>query len=116
MVRDGVLSYSELLKQVNWYEDRYGPYIERRGLHNWKNLLRKPNLLEWTILAMLVLGLFMAYAYGVDTKQCRETLSNIKETACMLCGDQIKANMSQSERQYPSLDINLSEFIVKEAN
>lgn len=66
------LTNEEITKRLSWYEKRYGPYIEKRGLHNWKNLFRKPLLLEWIILIMLILTLFMAWAYGHDTQVCRE--------------------------------------------
>ena len=42
------------------------------GMHNWKNLFRKPTLLEYTILFMLIMGLFTAWAYVQDIKACNE--------------------------------------------
>jgi len=36
-------------------------------LHNWKNLFRKPTLYECIILVMLILALFMWWAYSIDT-------------------------------------------------
>jgi len=56
----------ELEKRIKWYENKYGPYIEDRGLHNWKNLFRKPSLYEIVILSMVILSLFMYWAYSVD--------------------------------------------------
>lgn len=67
----------ELEKRLIWYEKRYGPYIEKRGLKNWRNLFRKPTISEWTILVMLILAMFMGWAYQIDTAQCRESLSNL---------------------------------------
>ena len=60
-----------LKKENKWYNKTYGPYIEKRGLNNWKNLFRRPNLLEWTIFIMLLLSLFMGWAYKHDTELCR---------------------------------------------
>lgn len=71
------LSDDELLKRVTWYEKRYGPYIEKRGLHNWKNLFRRPTLLEWTVLGMLILVLFMTFAYQSDIKACQSNCDQI---------------------------------------
>lgn len=75
----------DIEKRLIWYEKNYGPYIEKRGLHNWKNLLRKPNLQEWIILTMLVLGLFLSWAYTRDVSQCQELIENIEATACQIC-------------------------------
>jgi len=62
----------EKLKKENaWYNKTYGPYIERRGLRNWRNLFRRPNILEWTILIMLLIGIFMGWAYERDVSICR---------------------------------------------
>lgn len=60
-----------LKKKLEWYEKRY-PYIEKRGVHNWKNLFRKPTLSDWVILIMLILALFSAWAYNKDISICRE--------------------------------------------
>ena len=62
----------ELLKRVLWYEKKYPPYIEKKGLHNWKNLFRKPTLYECVILIMLLMALFMWWAYSHDMEVCRE--------------------------------------------
>jgi len=68
-------NYDELPKEImksrlEWYTKKYGPYIGNRGAHNWKNLFRKPTMLEWTILFMLVMGLFAAWAYKTDMQAC----------------------------------------------
>lgn len=62
----------------------------KRGLHNWRNLFRKPNLLEWTILFMLIMVLFITWAYQRDTALCRELIDNFEDKACQVCGLQIK--------------------------
>lgn len=72
---DNNLTGEEMKKRLEWYEKRYGSYIEKRGLHNWKNLFRKPTFSEWIILALLLLGLFIAYAYQHDISACREYLN-----------------------------------------
>lgn len=66
----------ELEKRLEWYSKKYGSYIEKRGLHNWRNLFVKPTILEWTILAMLILSLFMAYAYNHDMKACQDNCNS----------------------------------------
>lgn len=71
---DSELSKEELLKRVNWFEKKYGPYIEKRGLHNWKNLFRKPTLYEWVILFMTLMALFIFWAYQQDMAECREII------------------------------------------
>jgi len=56
----------ELIKRVEFYEKKYGPYIGKRGTHNLKNLFRKPSLLEWVIFIMLIMVLLMVWAYYRD--------------------------------------------------
>jgi len=73
----------ELEKRVKWYERKYGPYIEKRGLNNWKNLFKKPILLEWVILAMIIMAIFMAFAYQSETAQCRDVIAN----PCLYCNN-----------------------------
>lgn len=62
----------EFEKRLKWYSSKYGPYIEKKGLHNWKNLFRKPTLYEWIILFMLFMMLFVAWAYQRDIALCRQ--------------------------------------------
>jgi hypothetical protein len=69
---DNFLSRQELEKRVSWYEKKYGPYIGDRGLKNWKNLFRRPNIYELTILFMLLMSFFIAWAYIHDVSMCRE--------------------------------------------
>ena len=69
------LSREELTARLKWYENRYGPYITSRGIHNWKNLFRKPNYYEWIILVMLMMSLFIAWAYQHDISACREYMA-----------------------------------------
>jgi hypothetical protein len=100
------LAEMELKKRLDWYEKKYGPYIEKRGLKdNWKNLFRKPTLLEWTILFMLIMGLFSAWAYQRDIKACQIFY---KENACNICSGVIKPE------QLPYLPTNFSKLIIKE--
>lgn len=80
------LNEVEMKKQLAWYSKKYGPYIEKRGLKdNWKNLFRKPTLLEWTILFMLVMGLFSAWAYNQDIQSCRDFVKTFNENPCSYC-------------------------------
>jgi hypothetical protein len=76
----------QLIKENDWYKKKYGPYVgENRGMHNWKNLFRKPTMNEWVILFMLVMGLFSAYAYKIDITACRDYYEN---NLCTLCENQ----------------------------
>lgn len=62
----------ELTKRVKWYEKQYGPYIEKRGLtkQNVKNLFKWPTLQEWTILVLIMMALFLGWAYKTDINAC----------------------------------------------
>lgn len=91
----------ELKKRLEWYEKRYGAYIEKRGLGNWRNLFRKPNIYEWTILFMLIMSYFIAWAYSHDVKACHETLNNL-DAVCEGRDTLIVVNQS-----YPELNQTL---------
>jgi hypothetical protein len=67
-------------------KNRICPYCKQEyktkiGLSNWKNLFRKPTLDDWITLIIIVLVLFSAYAYKIDTQTCRAALENA--TLCM---------------------------------
>ena len=51
---------------------------ETRGLHNWRNLFKKPDGRDWLTLIMLILVLFMAYAYKHDTQVCRDYVEKVQ--------------------------------------
>lgn len=101
------LSHSELVARATWYENKYGPYIHSRGMNNWKNLFRKPNSYEWTILFMLVMTLFGAYAYFLDTKQCTDTLNNLPA----VCNNLALTNGNNTtDPSYMTRKVNFSGF------
>lgn len=99
-----------LKKENEWYNKKYGPYIAERGLDNWKNLFRKPNLLEWTILIMLLLSLFMGWAYQRDIEVYKQT---ILEKSCEICAIQTKV-VSNPTNDYNIP--NLNNLLVNEEN
>jgi len=104
--------FKQLEKENIWFRQKYGHYIEKRGLNNWRNLFRKPTLLEWTILFMLIMALFIAWAYQHDIKQCRETLNNI-DTICA----EYKTTYVSVNNTYPQLNhsfFGLSNFTQNE--
>ena len=70
------MKLKQLEEDNEWYAKNYGPRITKRGFGNFKNLFRRPNILEWTILAMLIMGLFMGWAYQRDIAICREYINN----------------------------------------
>ncbi len=79
------LTNEEMKRKLDWYTKKYGPYVEKRGLGNWRNLFVIPNNYEWTILFMLVMSLFIAWAYQVDTSACREALDNLEGVCFNYC-------------------------------
>jgi hypothetical protein len=110
---------NELETRVKWYEKKYGSYIEKRGLHNWKNLFRKPNNYEWTILFMILMALFIGWAYQIDTQQCRETLNKIEGICIEYCSSEFsieRAEQEATQELEKTGDINLSLFIFKAEN
>lgn len=96
----------ELQKKLKWYEDKYGPYYETRGLKNWKNLFRKPTLMEGTVFIVLILMLFGGWAYNSDTKSCRDTLENLPTEVCEACREfQLNKDAYEAEN-YMEVDFN----------
>lgn len=100
------LTDEEKIKRLRWYEKKYGAYIEKRGFHNWKNLFRKPTMYEWTILFMIIMALFIAWAYQRDIAVCRETIK--KDVA--VCRETIKNQTRAIDFKIPEL--NVSKIII----
>ena len=48
---------------------------EDRGSKNWKNLFKKPTLQEVVIFIMLIMSLFLWWAYNQDMETCREVVA-----------------------------------------
>lgn len=101
-----------LLRKLKWYEQKYGPYYETKGLKNWKNLFRKPTTIDWIVLALWVLILFMAYAYSFETKQCRETLENLPTEVCEACREfHLNKGIYGLENSVDFGEINITLFV-----
>lgn len=94
------LTPEEMQKRLAWYDKKYGPYIDKRGLSNWRNLFRMPNILEWTIFAMIVLVLFMGWAYSHDVAQCREVINNLPTLACTYCQQITQGNLNNIKSSF----------------
>ena len=101
------LNHNEMVTRLKWYEKQYGPYVEKRGLNNWKNLFRKPTMLEWTILFMLVMGLFAAWAYKNDIQGC-------VNNACQICVAQTTIPYSTFINPLGNFTANYTNFTLKE--
>lgn len=86
-----------------------------RGLHNWKNLFRKPSMSDWITLFIILMVLVGAYAYNIETKQCRETLSNL-DSVCMKYNTPTPTGPGQLSVDNVTMAIqslNLSESVIK---
>lgn len=76
-------------EKLAWYEKKYGPIIEKRGMHNWKNLFKKPKLQDIIIFIMLVMVLFGAWAYQHDVEVCQNTIEHPDELCQAYCEIQL---------------------------
>ena len=72
---DNTQSTDELEKRLKWYETKYGPYIETRGIHNWKNLFKKPTMNDWMTLIMLIMAIALGLAYQADHNMCVKAIN-----------------------------------------
>jgi len=54
-------------------------YNQTVGLHNWKNLFRKPTIDDWITLFIIMMVLFSLYAYKQDTALCRQYIKEQQE-------------------------------------
>jgi len=50
--------------------------LTERGLKNWKNLFKKPDLDSFITLALIILVLYLAWAYKRDISVLRDLLAN----------------------------------------
>ena len=73
---DNNLTTEELQKRLVWYETKYGPYIEKRGLRNWRNLFKKPSFSDILTLFLIAMALLLAYSYMHDIQVCRDYIGN----------------------------------------
>jgi hypothetical protein len=100
-------------KKVAYFEKTYSPYIETKGVQNWKNLFRKPTYLDWVILFFLLMGLFMFAAYYMD-------INSIKAQACLICAQNpVVLNTNPVVPSYTLSNLNLSKLTLlplKEGN
>jgi len=100
-------SREELKARLKWYDKKYGPYIRNRGLRNWKNLFRKPSPTDWLILFMMVMALFIAWAYNHDIAMCREYIKQQQ--------GEFTFNISQGE-DIINYSFKINSFLIKEEN
>jgi len=49
---------------------------EKRGLQNWRNLFKKPDVDSWITLILIALVLYLAWAYYRDLSICRGLLQD----------------------------------------
>ncbi len=74
-------------KKLKWYEKNYGPYINERGLKNWKNLFQKPTMWDVLIFIIIVMVLLGALAYNRDIQTCQDTLKRMPREVCEACSE-----------------------------
>jgi len=92
------MEQEELEKRLKWYESKYGPYYEKKGLRNWKNLFKKPTPSQMTVFLLVVIILIGALGYSNDTKSCRETLQTLPRDVCEACSE-FRSNQSFYETE-----------------
>jgi len=76
------LPKEQLIARLRLYEKKYGVITDKPGLHNWKNLFKKPTLQDWTILFMLIMMLFVAWSYSHDISACQDYMKD--ESNCLV--------------------------------
>ena len=81
-----------------------------RGLHNWKNLFKKPTFNDWFTLFIIIMIVFMAWAYQHDTQVCRDSVAIIQDNACKLCTGREMMMNNTGEHLLPTPILNNSIF------
>jgi len=51
---------------------------EDRGLHNWRNLFRKPKFDDWVVLALMCCIGYLTWAYGRDVSALQQVIVECK--------------------------------------
>jgi len=71
------------------------------GIHNWKNLFRKPNLEDYIMLFIIIMVLFSYYQYRVD-------IDNIIEyyEGGDYCWNQLQSHSQETNLPYVPFQIN----------
>lgn len=100
------LSNQELITRVQWYEKKYGNYFSSRGLDNFKNLFRKPNSYEWTILFMMLMIFIGAWAYYTETDLARQTLENLPTICSQLEAERANSLINNPQALNISFGVN----------
>lgn len=75
------------------------PSSPQPGLHNWKNLFKKPNGYEIVIFIMLVMAILMTFVYRHDVGECLYIRQNFQQ----LCREQLNLSATTSN-QFPILN------------
>ena len=73
----------------------------------WQALWRKPTLNEWINLFIIVMILFIAWAYRHDTQVCRDYIGNLSQ----ICAQGLSTTQTGSP-QYSPYDINMNDVPV----
>ena len=79
--------------------------IEKRGLHNWKNLFKKPTGNEMIIFVLLLLTFFNVWAYNRDMQACRDFY---EANACEICSPPLESSI---EDGFLNLTVSMEENI-----
>ena len=98
----------ELKKKLAMYQDKYGEIYEKRGLHNWKNLFRKPTFNDWSIFFMLVMALFIAWAYQHDIQVCKDYVDRFQNDWMNLTNGTGELRLSSGTGQTNYLPFNFT--------
>jgi len=101
----------KLQTKLKWYEDNYGPYVEKRGLKNWKNLFRKPTMRDLLLLIILAGVLLSAWAYKYDIQTCQETLENFPEEVCEACRQSLEMKEEIGEDVFDNFNYSNINFV-----
>lgn len=80
---DGKPIYLQQNNMTSNYRIVY-PYKGEDGKLLWKNLFR----IDGMLIFLVVMALFLAWAYNHDVKTCQETITNLPTIACQYCDDQ----------------------------
>ena len=81
---------------------------EKKGIHNWRNLFKKPTLNDWVVTIMLVFVLILVFFYKLDVDGCVGVIEKLTDRM-ESCGCPLEAPPSDYGTGRMGIDVSYSD-------